>query len=147
MLLDTLTNDLNTALKSGDKLRTQTLRFLIAAVKKYDIDTYLPGSSDKLSEADVTKIINNQVKTHKESVTAFTKGRRQDLVDKETAELDILKKYLPPELSDGEIKNIAASVMSQGLTNFGPVMGAVMKEVDGRASGDRVQKIVKQLLN
>ncbi len=143
MLFDQLQSDLTVALKSGDTVTRGTLRFLISAVKKYEIDTYLPGASGKLSEDDVVKILRKQVKTHEESIAAFNKGGRTDLVDKETKELAILKKYLPQEMSDEEIRVIVKNVLANGAKDFGPVMGQVMKKVAGRAGGNRVQEMVK----
>ena len=147
MLLETLQNDLTQALKSGDKQKTATLRFLIAGVKKYEIDTYLPGSKATLTDADVLKIVQKQIKTHKESIEAFKKGGREDLVNQETAELRILETYAPAELTDTEIKTIVDLVKASGIVNFGQMMGTVMKQIAGRASGDRVQKIVKEELS
>ncbi len=147
MLLDQLQTNVVTSMKSGDKTRTETLRYLIAAVKKYQIDTYLPGSTGKLTDEDIVKIIRWQVKTHRESIAAFAKGNRDDLVQKEKAELDILKEYLPAELTDREILAIIKTVVEMGQTQFGPLMGAVMKQVAGRANGDRVGKMVREELN
>ncbi len=146
MLLEQIQSEMIASLKSGDKLRTETLRFLISAVKKYEIDTYLPGSSGKLTDEDVLKIIRKQVKTHDESIVAFTKGARPELAEKEKAELEILKKYLPIEMSEEEIRKLVKLVVGSGQTQFGPVMGMVMKQVAGRAGGDRVGKIVGEEL-
>ncbi|HCM37787.1 MAG: hypothetical protein UV61_C0008G0044 [Candidatus Gottesmanbacteria bacterium GW2011_GWB1_43_11] len=146
MLLDDLTQDLNQSLKSGDKLRTETLRYLIAAIKKFAIDNYPPASGKELTDEDVTKVIRKQVKTHEESITAFTRGVRPDLVSKETVELAILKTYLPPEMTDEEIRLIVKSVTGSGQMQFGQVMGAVMARISGKAGGDRVGKIVKEEL-
>src|SRR3989344_1310105 len=103
MLLNQIQTDLITALKAGDKTRVGTLRFLVAAVKKYEIDTYPPSSGGKLTDADTSRIVQRQVKTHRESIEAFTKANRQDLVDKEKQELEILIEYMPKELTDAEI--------------------------------------------
>ena len=146
MLLDTLQQNLIGSMKAGDKEKTETLRFLIAAVKKFQIDTYPPGSSEKLTDNDVLKIIQRQVKTHEESIIAFEKGNRPDLVAKEKKQLEILKEYAPKELTDAEIKSLVSEVMTSGVNQFGPVMGMVMKKVAGRASGNRVQEIVKNTL-
>src|SRR3990167_7554445 len=110
MLLDKLHQDLNNALKGHDKIRVDTLRFLIAAIKKFEIDTYPPGSKGSLTAEDVLRLIRRQVNTHEESIAAFEKGGRSDLVEKEKAELTILKSYLPQELSDVEIREIVSSV-------------------------------------
>ena len=146
MLLDTLQQDVISSMKAGDKEKTETLRFLISAVKRFQIDSYPPGSSEKLTDSDVLKIIQKQVKTHEESIVAFEKGNRPDLVQKEKIELEILKKYAPQELSEVEIKSLVSEVIAGGATQFGPVMGMVMKKVAGRASGNRVQEIVKNTL-
>lgn len=147
MLFDQIQLDLVAALKSGDKLRVDTLRFLIAAVKKFDMDTYLPGSALNLSEEDVLKIVRRQVKTHDESILAFTKGARPDLADREKAELVILKTYLPAEMADEGITRIVREIIASGNTNFGAIMGIAMKRLAGQAGGDRVARIAKQELN
>ncbi len=144
MLFDQLFADLNTALKSGDQVKVRTLRFLLAAVKKFEIDTYPPSVGGKLTEDDVIKIIRRQVKTHTESIAAFNAANREDLVKKETEELAILKTYLPPEITDEEIRIIVKKVISQGGTNFGQVMSMAMGQLKGKADGNKVAQIVKE---
>ena len=143
MLLATIQSDLITAMKAGDKPKVETLRYLIAAVKKFEIDAYPPTSDKKLSEEDVDKIIQKQIKTHRESIEAFSKAKRTELVAKETAELAILQSYIPKELTDDEIKAIISEVKASGTANFGQVMGMVMKKIAGRADGNRVATFVK----
>ena len=145
MLLEKIQADITSAMKGRDRGRVDTLRFLLAAIKKYEIDTYPPASAKTLTEEDVLKIIQKQVKMHRESIEAFGKAGRSELVSKEQQELEILQTYVPQELSDEEIKVIVEKASTQG-TNFGQVMGMAMKEVAGRASGDRVAKIVKEIL-
>lgn len=145
MLLEKIQSDLTTAMKARDQERVDTLRFLIAAVKKFDIDTYLPGSTQSLTEADVVKIVQKQVKTHRESIEAFQKAGRTDLVQKEQAQLAILETYMPKELTDTEIAAIVAKVKAAGAANFGQAMGMAMKEVAGRADGGRVAALVKEV--
>jgi hypothetical protein len=134
------------SLKAHDSLRLGALRFLIAAIKRYEADTYPPASGKKISEAEVLKIVQRQVKTHRESIEAFTKGGRKDLVDKEQAELEILQAYVPKELTDAEIETIVKKIVAGGTASFGAVMGIVMKEVAGRADGGRVLVVVKKIL-
>ena len=74
MLIDQIMKDLNDALKGGEKMKLATLRFLVADIKKFEIDTYLPGSTETLTDSDVEKIIRKQVKNHEESIAAFQKG-------------------------------------------------------------------------
>jgi hypothetical protein len=146
MLKDDLKRELTSALKSGDRAKVDTLRFLISDINKFEIDAYPPGSEKKLTDEDVLRVIKKQVKNHEESITAFTKGGRQDLVDKETAELKILKIYLPQEMSDQELEKIISEVVKSGINQFGQIMGIVMKKVAGRAGGDRVADLVKKTI-
>ncbi len=145
MLLEKLITDLHAAMKTKDAVRVQTLRFLIAAIKKFEIDTYPPAKSGKMTEQEIEKIIRQQIKNHKESIVAFEHAGRQDLLAKEKAELDILLSYLPPELTDEEIRTIVVKLKASGVADFGRLMGLVMKEVAGRAGGERVARIVKQV--
>ena len=147
MLIDQIMKDLNDALKGGEKMKLATLRFLVADIKKFEIDTYLPGSTETLTDSDVEKIIRKQVKNHEESIAAFQKGERPDLVEKEEQELQILKAYLPSELSDEEIKKVVVEVKAKGPREFGPLMGMVMKQLAGKASGDRVAKILQESMH
>ncbi|RJR15090.1 GatB/YqeY domain-containing protein [Candidatus Microgenomates bacterium] len=146
MLFEQIQIDLVAAMKSQNKPKIDTLRFLLAAIKKYEIDAYPPTSDKKLTEEDVVKIIQKQIKTHRESIEAFQKGGRNDLVEKEQAELAILQTYVPKELTDDEIQAIVVKIKSSSVANFGQVMGMVMKEVAGRADGTRVVKIVNTAL-
>lgn len=146
MLADKIVEDLNSALKARNKPKVEALRFLLAAIKTYAIDTYLPGSGGSLRDADVEKILIKQVKQHEESIAAFTKGGRTDLVDKEKQELEILNSYLPSQMTDAEVRNVIVSELAAGKSAFGPLMGKVMQKVAGKASGTRVQKLVKEIL-
>lgn len=144
MLLDQLQQDLTLAMKSRNSMRVGTLRFLISAVKKFQIDSYLPGSKDSLTDNDVMNIIKKQVKTHKESIEVFSKAGRQDLQKKEEDELQILLSYLPEQMTESDIREVVKRVVSQGSQNFGQVMGMVMKELKGKADGAQVKDIVKE---
>lgn len=147
MLLEQITQDLTAAMKARDQKRVDTLRYLISAIKKYEIDTYPPSTGKSVSEEEVIKIVQKQVKTHRESIEAFAKANRNDLVEKESVELEILQSYTPKELTDEEITSMVQAVITAGQQQFGAVMGTVMKQVSGRADGARVQKIVQGLLS
>ncbi len=92
MLLDQLQQDLNVALKNRDRVKVDTLRFLLGAAFNLQIEK---GKDYVLTDNDILNVISKQVKTHKESIEMFTVGKRQDLVDREKAELKILQNYLP----------------------------------------------------
>lgn len=148
MLLEKIKNDLKAALKEKDELVVSTLRFLLSAIHNKEIELKKRG---KLSDEEVIGVIRKQVKEHQESIEAFQKGKREDLVEKEKKELAILNKYLPQQLSSKELKKIIKEVIGEtgavGEKDFGKVMGVVMGEVKGRAEGKTVAEVVKQQLS
>lgn len=147
MLLTTLKQDLTNALKKGERERVETLRFLIAAINNAAIAKYGRDAEKKLIESDVLEVLKKQVKTHKESIEAFQKGGRTDLVTKEQVQLEILQTYLPAELSDTELKQLLEPVVASGEKNFGLLMKQAMGVVGGRADGGRVAGILKQMIS
>ncbi|MCJ7826294.1 GatB/YqeY domain-containing protein [Patescibacteria group bacterium] len=147
MMLDNLQTDMTQSLKKGNRLRVETLRFLISAVRNAAIAKYANAWESSLTDADVIDVIKKQVKSHRESVEAFEKAGRTELVDKEKKELDILSAFLPKGLSDDELKALLVSVVAEGDTsNFGLLMKAAMAKVKGQVDGARVSAMLKQLL-
>lgn len=146
-LLDALQNDIVSSLKKGDAVRVETLRFLVSAIRNFAIDKYQAAWEKALADTDVLEVIKKQVKTHKESIDAFVKANRNDLVDKETAQLSILQAFLPAELSDEEIQRLLMPVLLSQETNFGKLMGQAMIKVDGKADGKRVSSLLKKMLS
>lgn len=145
MLIDELKSELRSAMKASDTNRRDTLRYLLSAVNNSAIAKYGAEAEAKLTQSDVLDVIKKQVKTHKESIEAFEKGGRADLVDKEKAELAILEGYLPKQMSDEELKALLAPIAASG-GEFGPMMGKAMAAVAGKAAGGRVSDLLKQLL-
>ena len=138
--------DMKAALKAGDRETLQTLRGLLAQIK----DERIKKRPNELSEEDVLAVIQRAVKRRKESIELYKQGNRQDLVDKEQKEMEILQKYLPQQLSRDEIIAIVNQVIDQvgatSVKDLGKVMGPVMKQVKGRADGKEVQQIVRERL-
>lgn len=147
MLRDTIQQDINNSMKAGDKDRVETLRYLLSAVRNAAIAKYGAEADTKLTDADVLDVVKKQVKTHKESVEAFQKAGRKDLVDKESVQLVILEELAPKELSDEDLKKLLAPVVSSGEPNFGKLMKAAMIAVGGQADGGRIAAILKQLVS
>lgn len=145
MLINQLQEDMNASLKAGKSDRVGTLRFLISAARNAAIAKYGADWETTITDADVVDVVKKQVKTHRESIEAFEKAGRSDLVAKEKIELDILTEFAPKELTDEEIKTLLAPIAVAGDPNFGKLMGQAMAAVAGRASGDRVSAILKQL--
>jgi len=147
-MLKKIEQDLKEAILSKQTERVWTLRMLIASLKNKEIE--LRPKKQKLSEEIEIEVIKQEIKKRKEAIEMFKKGNREDLVLKEKKELEILEKYLPSQLSDDELKEIAnktkIKVKAESPRDFGKLMGAVMKEVKGRADGLRVKKMVEEIL-
>lgn len=146
MMLSDLQEQLVSAMKAHNAIEVGTIRMLISAIKNLAIDKYGADADTKLVDADVLDVVKKQVKTHKESIEAFTKAGRTELADKEQAELEILAVFLPKELTDDELRSIVSAVVKEtdGLA-FGPLMGKVMAAVKGQAGGDRVSSMLSEL--
>lgn len=145
-LKDQLNEDLKTSLKSGDKLRTETLRSLKSAVKYAEIE-----AGHDLDDQGVIGVIIQQAKQRRDSITEFEKAKRIDLIEKETAELAVLTQYLPAQLSEAEIETRAAAVIAElGVTDakgLGLVMKRLTTELKGQADGKAINQVVRRLLN
>lgn len=145
-LKEQIEKDFVFARKEKNEAVVSTLGMLRAAIQNAEI----AGMRKEFTDEDIIKVINSEVKKHKDSISEYEKGGRTDLADKEKKEMDILAKYLPAQMSEEEIKKIAEEKIKElGATapgDFGKVMGAVMKAAGGRAGGDAVSKVVKELL-
>lgn len=145
-LKDQVNNDLKEAMKSRDKLRTETIRGLKSAIRYAEIE-----AGAELDDAGVLSVIAKQAKQRRESITEFEKGQRSDLVEKETAELKILVGYLPEQMSEVEIRAKAQAIITElGVTDMkglGQVMKRLMSDLKGQADGNVVNQIVRQLLS
>jgi uncharacterized protein YqeY len=137
--------ELKAAMKAGDKTRLNTLRSLRAAIIEF-----AKSGKGEMQEADEQKILNTQAKRRRDAIDLYEKGGRQELADKEQAELEVIQEFLPKQLGDEEIeevlKGIIASVGADSMRDMGKVMGAAMKELSGKADGNKVQQLVKNLL-
>ncbi|HQI13242.1 GatB/YqeY domain-containing protein [Candidatus Shapirobacteria bacterium] len=130
------------ALKSGDSKKANSLRYLVSLIEKRELQLPL-GEFD---ESEETKVLQKELKNKEEAKEMFIKGGRADLVAEQEAEIEWLKKYLPKDMSEVEIKEIVKKIVSQKGNNFGIIMGEVMREIAGRAGGEIVSKIVKEEL-
>lgn len=141
--------DLKTAMKAGDAFRRDTLRLLQSAVKNVAIEKRQAPA--ELSDTDVEEVIKRLVKQRKDSIAQYQAGNREDLAAKEKEELDFLATYLPEAMPEAELQALVKSALDEaGITTkdkMGQAMGAVMKKVAGRASGDDVRRVVESLLS
>jgi len=139
-------NDFSQALKNRNELEVLVLRQLKTAITNAEIKK----NREKLTEEELIKLLRSEIKKRKESIELYQQGGRQELADKEKAEIEIIQKYLPPELSEEQVKAKIQEVISKlGATSqadMGKVMGAVMKELSGQADGSLVNRLVKESL-
>ena len=140
-----LTDDLKQAMRSGDTVKRDTLRMLMSSVKNAEI-----ARLAALNDADILGIVAKDVKRHQESIDAFKKGNRPDLVAKEEAEMAILQGYLPKQISRDEIiaaaREVMAAVGAKGPGDKGKVMQQLMPRLKGKADGKEISDVVTELL-
>ena len=138
--------DLKDALKNQDKAKVGVLRILISKCKNKSIATGKP-----LEDSEVMKVLQTAAKQHKESIKLYKQGERNDLVNQETAELNIVEAYLPSMMTEDKIKSIVLSVIeatgASSMADFGKVMPQVMKKGAGKIDGGVAQNLLKELLS
>lgn len=144
-ILEDLRTKLKDAMIAKDERRTRVLRLLVSAVKNFEVEKI-----KQINEEEFDSIVKKQIKEREEAIEDFTRGNREDLAEEEKRELEILKEFARPELSDEEIEKVLSDkIKEMGLSSskeIGKLMGAVMKEFKGKASGDRVKAIAEKLL-
>jgi len=150
---DTLAEDLKNAMRAGDEVRKSTLRLLLTAITKAEV----PGEDDPaagrqaLDDEQVLVVIGSQAKQRRQSIEAFKKAGRDDLVQKEQAELDVLQAYLPAQLTRADIVAEARKVMEEtgarSPADKGKIMPVLMKRLGDRADGRTVNEVVTELLS
>ena len=144
-LLSTLNTDMKTAMRAKDKERLAVIRMLKASLQNEEIKV-----GHELNADEELTILSREMKQRRDSLAEFEKAGREDLSEKVKIEIAIVENYLPAQLTDEEIRQIVAQAIADtGATSakeFGKVMGAVMPKVKGKADGNQVNVIVKELL-
>lgn len=145
-LKDTLMNDFKEAMKSKDDIAKNTISLARAAIKQYEID-----NREKLDDKGVISILQKQVKMRKDGISDFEKAGRSDLVEAYNKEIDVLKKYIPKQLSKDEILEIVRETaeelnIEKSQKSMGKLMGPVMGKVKGLADGNDVRSVVMAFL-
>ena len=147
MLEEKILNDYKEAMKARDTLKSSVLSFLRADI----INVAVAKKKNNLDDTEVVTVIKKQIKQRQDSIEQFTKGARLEMAEKEKKELDILKVYLPPELSADEIKKVIDDVVgatgAQGMKDMGKVMKEVNAQVAGKADGKLVSDLVRARLS
>jgi uncharacterized protein len=144
-LTEQVRSDMTAAMKAQDKDRLSTIRMLQSALKNEQINV-----GHELSDEEALSVIRKAVKQRQDSIEQYTKGNRPELAEKERSEMELLKAYMPPELTDSEIEDGVREIITATGAQSKKDMGKVMKEATarykGRVDGKKVQEIVSRLL-
>ena len=130
-------------MKSGDKMRVEVLRFSLSSLNGALKDKQLKDPAALLSDEEVIANLQKEAKRRRESIELFKQGNRNDLVEKEEADLGIIMAYLPKQMSREEVEAVVADLKGKGFTEFNVLMREAMKVLKGRADGKMVGEIVK----
>ncbi len=145
-LKETITEHMKDAMRNKEIMRLGTIRMLISEIKKKEID-----SRQILGDSDVVAVIEKMIKQRKDSVAQYEKASRQDLADRERAEIEVLAAYMPKPLSEAEIDALIADAIKEtdvvGAAGMGKVMGILKAKLAGRADFSQVSAKVKSLLS
>lgn len=142
--LEKINQDITAAMKAKDEIRLSTLRMMKTALKKEELER---EKGQSLSEAEAVKILQSLLKQRRDSIEQFTKAGRQELADKETAEMKIIEEYLPAALDEAAIGNIVAATIAEMGASSPQQMGLVMKAVMAKLAGQTVDgKVVSALV-
>ena len=141
-----LAEEYRAALRSGDKLKVSVIRLLTALIKNREVEKRAP-----LTDAEVMQAISSSCKQRQDSIEQYRQGGRQDLVDKETAELIILQSYLPQPFTAEELEELMRAAIQEAQAaspkEMGKVMTLLMPKVTGRADGKVVSTLVREMLS
>lgn len=145
-LRNKIPEDLKNALRNKNTLELSVLRMLQSAIRNKEIEK----NKGELTDEEVIEVIGSEIKKRKESIEGYMKGQRQDLVDKEKGELDVLIKYMPKQMTEEEVREeVRKAIQEAGVNNlkeFGKVMKIIMPRMKGKADGALVNKVAKEEL-
>ena len=148
MLRDQINESVKTAMKAQDKLRLATLRLMNAAIKNADIEAERAGK--KLADDDLLSLLQKMIKQRQDSIEAYDKGGRKDLADQERGEIEVIKGFLPQQMSEAEAKAAIAAVIkdtgAQGMKDMGKVMAALKEKYAGQLDPSKSSQVVRRLL-
>ena len=140
-----LTEDMKTAMRAKDQVSLSTIRLINAAIKQFEVD-----ERTEADDAKVISILTKMVKQRKDSAKIYAEAGRQDLADKENAEIEILNRYLPQMMSAEEIKTVVDAAITEtgasGMADMGKVMGVLKTRLAGKADMGEVNKVLKAAL-
>jgi uncharacterized protein YqeY len=146
-LTDEINEQIKTAMKSGDKVRLETLRSIRAGILEFEKS----GTGREMTDDDAFKIINSGAKKRKDAIEQFEAAGRTEAAEKERLELGIIMEFLPTQMTEDEVRLAVSDIIAQlgasQPSDFGKVMGVAVKQMKGKADGGLIQTLVKQLLS
>ena len=146
-LIDTLKDDLKSAMRAKDEPTLRTLRMLFASIKNFEIEAR--KKEGDVGDEEILTLIQKEAKKRRDAIEEFEKADRGDRASGEKEELEILSRYLPEELSDDEIRRVVEGGVRElgDEKNLGALMKIIMPTLKGKASGDRISHIAKEVLD
>lgn len=133
---------INNALKAGNKIELQALRFIMSQIKYEEI-----AKQKELTDEEVVSLMQKELKKRKEAIEMFKRGNRDDLVNDEEAQITVIQRFLPQQLTSEELEKIVVDTISETADkNIGKIIGSVMTKVKGKADGSSVSSLVRQKL-
>ena len=140
-LKDTIREELNQARRQRDKLRTVLFTTTLSEIKYKEVDL-----GREVTDAEVIDVVNKAIKRRREAAEQMRAGNRLELAEKEDQEAELLSKYLPAQLSEGEVRTLVREAIAGGAGNMGAVMGKIMPKLKGAFDGKEANRIVKEEL-
>ncbi|MFA6227561.1 MAG: GatB/YqeY domain-containing protein [Patescibacteria group bacterium] len=135
------------AYKAKDEAAVSTLRLLKSAIANKKIEKLMP-KEELLSDEDVLAVLKSEVKKRQDSIASYRQANREELAAKEQAEIDLISKFLPEQMTEEQVRELVVKIMAEqgnlGMAGFGKIMGLVMAAAKGAADGTMVSKIVKE---
>ncbi|NQV57630.1 MAG: GatB/YqeY domain-containing protein [Rhodospirillales bacterium] len=150
MLRTRLSDQLKLAMKAKDATATSTLRLILAALKDRDIAARGKGSDGEISDDDILQLLQSMIKQRRDSIEAYTKGARQDLADREAAEIIVIEGFLPEQMGEEEVAAAVAEIIAEAgadsLKQMGQVMALLRERFAGRMDFGKASQLVKDRL-
>ena len=150
MLRVRLNDALKDAMKAKEACAVSTLRLILAALKDRDIAGRSKGKADGIGEEEILDLLQKMVRQRRDSIEMYEKAERQDLVDKEAAEIEVIERFLPKQLNEAEIRGVVGEVIGEleasSIKDMGRVMGALKERFAGRMDFGRASALVKEQL-
>ena len=150
MIRDKISQALKDAMRAKDEVKTTTLRMVNAAIKQKDIDVARARGDQHISQDEVLNLLQSLIKSRRESIELYKQGGRQDLVDKEGAEIGVIEQFLPKQMNEEEtravIRNLVASLGATSVKDMGKVMAALKSKYAGQLDMSKASVAVKDVL-